>query len=60
MSFHKKVLVILIVALILIVIFLGGMFIIFNRTANAPTSGFQGPTGEPSVEGPTEALPSQY
>lgn len=60
MSFQKKVLAILIVALILIVVFLGGLFIIFNRTAVAPTSEFQGPTGEPSVQGPTTPPPSEY
>ncbi len=59
MSLHKKILAILIVALLLIVIFLGGLFLIFNR-ASAPTSGFKGPTSVPYAKGPTGPPPSVY
>ena len=60
MSLHKKILGILIVALLLIIVLLGGLFLIFNRAAQAPTSGFQGPTGVPYATGPTSPPPSSY
>lgn len=60
MSLHKKILGILIVALLLIIVFLGGLFLIFNRAAEAPTEGFRGPTGTPYVIGPTGPPPSSY
>jgi hypothetical protein len=60
MSLHKKVLAILIVALILVIIFLGGVFVIFNRTAHAPTSNFQGPDSIPNMKGPNIPPPTEY
>lgn len=60
MTTHKKVLLILIVALFLIIVFLGGMFVIFNREAAAPVTDFRGPTSLPYSEGPSGPPPSSY
>jgi len=60
MSLHKKILAILIVALLLIIVFLGGLFLIFRRAAQAPTIDFRGPDSVPYATGPTGPPPSSY
>jgi hypothetical protein len=58
MGTHHKILMILVVALVLIVILLGGLFAIFQAPANAPTVNFQGPASAPYAEGPTSQPPA--
>lgn len=60
MSLHKKILIFLIVALILIVVLFGGIFAIFNRAANTPATNFRGPNSAPYAEGPNGPPPSSY
>jgi hypothetical protein len=60
MSLHKKILLFLIVALVLIVVLLGGIFAIFKRAANAPATDFRGPDSAPYATGPSGPPPSSY